>query len=129
MHVLTSCHRRGRELRARPDAGITLTELLVTMGLSTIIGALTLMLFVHVDDSTSATTDRTIGAAQARIVMQAWSAYLGVADGPSAPGSTSHRFEWVTPSSTVFYANLENRPGTSAVSPPTMIWLRLDTAH
>lgn len=133
--MLSRLSRWWRHARAAAsqDDGITLTELIVAMTLSVILGAVTMTMFVNVSNSSASTTDRTIGANQARSVLQAWSIYLHVADGPTAAGSSSHRFEWITPTSMLFYADLGNRQGgaggTGPATPPTMIWLRLDTAQ
>lgn len=128
--MLTRLVRRVRVAgRARRgDDGTSLTELLVAMGLASLLGALTLGLVVNVNSSATATTDRSIGAAQARTVLLAWTSYLRVSDGLTA-GSSSHRFEWLTSTSTLFYADLNNRSGTTAASPPTMIWLRFDATN
>src|SRR6185437_16997856 len=108
-------------------AGVSLTELLVAMGLATILGAITMQLFVYVDNSTASTTDRTVATAQARNTLQAWSGYLHVSDGSTA-GSVSTRFEWLTASDMAFYANLNNRAGDASTAPtaPRMYWLRID---
>ncbi|MCW2644414.1 MAG: Prepilin-type N-terminal cleavage/methylation protein [Pseudonocardiales bacterium] len=126
--MLTRARRRSRGARASGDAGVSLGELIIAMTLSTILGALTLQLFVDVSDSSSAGTDRTINTAQARNIMQSWSGYLHVADGATA-GVASTRFEWLTPSDLLFYAGLTNRGGSlNATGAPTMIWLRRDSA-
>jgi type II secretory pathway component PulJ len=116
--------------RAAGDAGMTLTELLVAMGLSTIIGAMTVTMFVQMASSTNATTDRTISSASVRNAVQAWTGYLRVADGTTA-GSRTNRVEWLGPNDILFYADLANRsmddPGTT--SAPTMLWLRRDSKN
>lgn len=121
---------RLRAVRERPDAGVSLMELLVSMGLSTILGALTLMLFVNVNTSTAATTDRTMSTASARNAIQAWTGYLQVADGTTA-GLKTNRIEWLTAADMLFYADINNRSMSSlgTTSAPTMIWLRLDAAN
>jgi Tfp pilus assembly protein PilW len=117
---------RLRAVRERHDAGVTLTELLVAMGLTTIIGELTMGLFLTVDKSSARTTDRAINASQARNTLQAWTGYLRVSDG-TTPGSTSNRIEWLTPNDLLFYADLYNRSGgVDTTAAATMIWLRLD---
>jgi hypothetical protein len=123
--MLSRVVRRGRVATTSKDAGVTLTELIVAMTLSVILGAVTLMLFITVNNSASATTDRTIGATQARSTLQAWTSYLRVSDGTTA-GSPSHRFEWITASDMLFHADLGNRSGTTAASTPRLVWLRLD---
>jgi hypothetical protein len=121
--------RLMRRLRSRDDAGVTLTELIVSMGLFSLVGAMTLSIFLSINNSSAATVDRTINSSSARNAIQAWSAYLRVADGTTA-GVRINRIEWLTPKDMLFYADLFNRtisaPGTTAG--PTMIWLRLDAA-
>lgn len=126
--MLTALRNRLRRVRASADAGISLPELLMTMVLTSILGAITLMLFLAVDKSTSTTSDRSINAAKARNVLQSWSSYLQVSDGPTQ-GSALNRFEWFTPTSVLFYADLYNRSqaASSAPTAPTLVWLRLDT--
>ena len=120
---------RWRALRARADAGVTLMELLVSMALTTILGTLTLMLFLNVNTSTAATTDRTITTASARAALEAWTADLQVADGTTA-GSKTNRFEWLTGNDILFYADINNRSmsGLGTTSGPVMMWLRLDAS-
>jgi type II secretory pathway component PulJ len=118
-----------RRILRRPsgDAGITVMELLVSMVLSTVLGAMTLYFFVSVDKSSASADDRTISTANARNTLEAWTSYLQVSDG-TTPGNGKNRFEWLTANDALFYANLYNRPGTGeTVNAPTMIWLRLDT--
>lgn len=124
--MLTGVRARLRTVRCGADAGVTLVELLVGMALSTIIAAMTLALFVNVNDSTQGSTDRAIVGAQARTVLQSWTSYLHVADGPTY-GNPSHRFEWITSTEMLFYADLGNRASSSAdaVTAPTTVWLRL----
>jgi type II secretory pathway component PulJ len=112
----------------RRDDGITLTELLVVMALGTIVGALTMGMMIQVSNSTTSTTDRTISSASARNVIQAWTAYLRVADGTTA-GTGTNRIEWLTAKDMLFYADLKNRNlnNVATTAAPTMIWLRLDT--
>jgi hypothetical protein len=118
----------GRRRRGA-DAGITLAELVVAMGLSTLVGALTLTLFVSVTKSSGATVDRTVNSAAARNLIQSWAGYLHVADGTTA-GSRVNRIEWLTPTDMLFYADLNNRSMSSLATTgsPTMIWLRRDSA-
>lgn len=124
--MLTIVARRLGRTAAANDAGVTLTELIVAMTLSVILGAITLTLLITVNNSASATTDRTIGSAQAATTLQAWTSYLRVSDGTTA-GSPGHRFEWITPTDILLHADLGNRTGSAAAVAPTLIWLRLDT--
>jgi hypothetical protein len=102
-------------LRSRGDAGISLTELIVSMTLFSIVGAMTLGIFLSINTTAGATVDRTINSSSARNAIEAWSGYLHVADGTTA-GVRTNRIEWLAPNDMLFYAA------------PTMIWLRLDSA-
>lgn len=129
--MLSRGRRRVLAARASGDAGVTLSELIVAMTLSVILGAMTLRLFISVNDSTTNTTDRTISSSSARNAIQAWTSYLRVADGPTA-GSSLYRFEWITPGDMMFHANLYNRAtsgaGVATTTAAAMIWLRIDSA-
>jgi prepilin-type N-terminal cleavage/methylation domain-containing protein len=129
--MLINLWRRALDARGSGDAGVTLTELIVAMTLSAILGAMTLMLFVQVNSAASGTNDRTINTSSARNAIQAWTSYLRVADGPTA-GSSLYRFEWITPGDLMFHANLYNRAtsgaGVASTSAGTMVWLRIDSA-
>lgn len=120
---------RLRALRSRGDVGITLTELIVSMGLFSMIGAMTLGIFLSIDKATSSTTDRTISSASARNVIQSWASYVRVADG-TTPGIKTNRIEWLTADDMLFYADLYNRSidTVGTTSAPTMMWLRRDTS-
>jgi Tfp pilus assembly protein PilV len=126
--MLTAAARRARDLRLRGEAGVSLIELLMAMVLTTILGAITLTLFVQVDKATTTNTDRAVNTGQARTVLESWSSYLQVSDGPTA-GNAVNRFEWFTSTDVAFYANLYNRSQTavSTTGAPTLIWLRLDS--
>ncbi len=119
--------RRRRRSKTTDDAGVTLIEVVVAMSLSTILGTVALLFFTAANDSAASSLDRSISSAQARVALQSWTAYLRVSDGPAA-GNPSHRFEWITPTSTLFYADLGNRTGTAAAGAPRMVWLRYDAA-
>jgi prepilin-type N-terminal cleavage/methylation domain-containing protein len=114
-----------RRPRAADDAGVTLIEVIVAMTLSTILGTAALLFFTAANDSAASSLDRSVSSAQARIALQSWTSYLRVSDGPAA-GNPSHRFEWITSTSTLFYADLGNRTGDAAAAAPRMVWLRYD---
>lgn len=126
----TGLMRRLREAAVASDAGVTLVELIVAMTLSTILGAMTLSLFINIDTSSANTTDRTMNTASARNALQAWTEYIGVADGPTV-GSRVNRIEWLTSNDMMMHVDLFNRTmssvGTTAA--PTMVWLRRDVAN
>lgn len=117
--------RRRRRSRTTDDAGVTLIEVVVAMGLSTILGTAALLFFTAANDSAASSLDRSVSSAQARTALQSWTSYLRVSDGPAA-GNPSHRFEWITPTSTLFYADLGNRSGATVAGAPRMVWLRYD---
>jgi hypothetical protein len=127
--MLTALRHRLARVHATRDAGISLMELVMAMTLSVILGAITSVLLIGVDSSTAASTDRAIDSGKAHNVLQAWTSYLQVSDGP-APGSVVNRFEWFTASSVMFYSDLFNRSQGSlgSTSAPTLVWLRLDSA-
>jgi hypothetical protein len=127
--MLSALTSRVRRVAASGDAGISLMELVMAMVLSVVLGAITSVLFLAVDKSTAASTDRAIDSGKARNVLQSWTSYLQVADGPAA-GSAVNRFEWFAPTNVLFYADLFNRSQTqlATTGTPTLIWLRLDTA-
>jgi hypothetical protein len=120
--------RRARSIAASGDAGITLMELLIGMVLNLIVAALTAGIFISVNNSTTASVDRTVSTDSARTTIQNWTAYLRVADGKTA-GVKTNRIEWLAPNDMLFYADLYNRSvdNLSVTSAPTMIWLRLDS--
>jgi hypothetical protein len=120
--------RRVRALLASGDAGITLMELIIGMVLNMIIGALTVGIFLSVNNSSNNSVDRTVSTSNARNTVQDWTAYFRVADGKTA-GVKTNRVEWLTANDVLFYADLYNRTVTNltATAAPTMIWLRLDT--
>ena len=128
--MLTALRRRLEHVRSSADAGLSLTELIVAMALTSVLGAITLMLFVAVDRSTSTTSDRAINDGKARTTLQAWSTYLQVSDGPNA-GSALNRFEWVSAGNILFFADLYNRSASSlsTTSAPKLVWLRLDSSN
>ena len=109
---------RRRFARVRGDDGITLVELIVTMSLMSIVGALSLTFFL----GSSTTNARTIDAAQtasgARNAVTAWSGLLQVADSTN-PGGTDDRITALTPTSITFAADLNNRPACTTAPCPT----------
>jgi Tfp pilus assembly protein FimT len=107
--------RRWRELRQAPtDAGVSLVELLVSMGLMTLVGGLALTYFVSSGTTTSRTTDTSFAAAQARTAMSAVTTLLRLADSPtSQAGYSASRFEnGFTAAQATFYSNVNNNRAT-----------------
>lgn len=129
MLTITRIHARIRRTAAG-DAGVSLIELVVGMALATIVGAMTLATFVGANDAVNTTTDRLVGTANARNTLQTWQSLIQVADSPQtmntcSTGSTQHRFEWLTSTEVLFYANLSNRKPDGTCLPPQLIWLAL----
>jgi type II secretory pathway pseudopilin PulG len=113
--------RRWRELRTQPrDAGMTLTELLVGMGLMTIIGGMCVSFFAAMLTQTSRTTDASFTTANARTAMRTITTALQLADTPtSQPGYSTDRFVTITATSVTFYSNVtDNRPAPASGSAP-----------
>jgi prepilin-type N-terminal cleavage/methylation domain-containing protein len=115
------------------DAGVTLTEVLVAMVLTSIVGAMTVLMFTSTSSAVSDTTDSLTGSGDARVTLQTWQTLLQAADTPqrddvcnSGEGG-EHRFEWITTREILFYANLGNRSTDSSgtCTPQTMVWLAL----
>ena len=118
----------AKRLRDRGDAGMTLAELAVSMGLATVVGAMTLVVFLSANTTVRNTDDQLIGTANARNILQSWRGLIQVADAPQPTGncptgSTAHRFEWLTTTETLFYAGVNNRSSDDACTPPQLIWL------
>jgi type II secretory pathway pseudopilin PulG len=103
--VLTAAARRRR---AADDAGITLIELIVSMTITTILMTFGIVFFVQAERSgykSSLTNQQT---ADARLTLDSWTSMLRVAGWLDQSAKTD-RFEEITPTKIVFYANLNNR--------------------
>jgi Tfp pilus assembly protein PilW len=117
--------RRLQALRAAPrDAGVTLTELMVGMGLMTIIGIMGVNFVVSASSQTSRTLDASFATANGRTAMSTIVSELRLADTPTAQaGYPTGRFQTMAPGSIVFYANLATtaRTGSATRNPPAMV--------
>ena len=100
--MLTRLRRRvaGR----RPDAGVTLIELLVAMTLATLFGSFAMVWFLGASDASTATTSADLGTASARNALQTWAALLRVAGSSSDPGSGTDRIVSLSATSITFNA-------------------------
>lgn len=97
----------ARRLGNRDDAGISLTELIVSMALTSIlmaIGGTFLITSMHTTADTTLTNGQT---ADARLTLDSWIAKLRVAS--YLDSAHTDRIEELTPNKIVFYANLDNR--------------------
>lgn len=121
-------HHHRPAPRVGADAGVTLIELMVGMVLAMIVGALTLSFFLTMDRASNDTVDSNVTTASARNVIEAWTRLLSLADSPQTAGDSAGRFEQITPTSVVFYANMNNnRSSTSGVrTAPTKVSLSLE---
>lgn len=111
--MLTPQPYRGRARfgRARPtgDAGITLTELVVTMSLMSIVAALALTSLLGTNDISTRTTEAGLGTASARTTMGSWTGLLHVAV-ISDPAAPDVRALTITPTAISFRAQLASLP-------------------
>jgi type II secretory pathway pseudopilin PulG len=131
--MLSRLVRRIRRA-ATGDAGINLLELMVATTITAILGAAATMYFVGSENSSNRTIATTQASAGARITLDSWTSMLRVADWLDTSTKTD-RFEEITPTEIVFYADLNNRPTDCAtnptdcqlVTPPTKVVLMLQT--
>lgn len=107
------------------DAGMSLIELIVAMGLAVVVMALSMNFFVGALQHSDAATTDSINTASARIALDSWSSLIRVADSAVSPGTSDGRIESISPTDLVFYANLGNRTGTDTVQAPTKVWLSM----
>lgn len=106
---------RVRSLRRQmaDDRGITLADLMVAMALTAILGTMAILFFVpttHLGYKTVLTNQNT---GDARLTLDEWTGMLRMA-GWLDPNTKVDRFEEVTPTKIVFYANLGNRSSSSS---------------
>jgi hypothetical protein len=128
--MLTAIARRRRQMmrRDRADLGVSLIELVVAMGLMTVIGAMTLAFFISMNTADSRTVDANISTAGARNALETWTRLLTVADSSQTAALGTGRFQQITPTTAIFYANMNsNRASTSAArTAPTKVFLSLE---
>jgi type II secretory pathway pseudopilin PulG len=119
---------RLRRLRS-DDRGITLAELLVAMGISTIIGTVGVFFFVGASRTGYKTVLTNQNTGDARVTLDSWTSMLRVA-GWLDTGAQTDRFEEITPTKIVFYANLDNRTtADQTVGAVTKVALMLRTTN
>lgn|GEM_PF-2187058 len=112
--------RRWRTLRSglaasrlADDRGVTLAELMISMILTTILGTMAVLFFVGASHAGYKTVLTNQNSGDARLTLDSWTSMLRVA-GWLDPTTQADRFEEVTSTKIVFYANLNNR--STAVS-------------
>jgi len=109
--------------------GITLADLLVSMTLTTILGTMAVMFFVGATHLGYRTVLTNQNSSDGRVVLDSWTTKLRVA-GWLDPSTRADRFEEVTSTKIVFYANLNNRVASTsapyqAPAPTTKVALML----
>jgi len=107
---------RSRALRSRlaaDERGVTLAELMVSMVLTTILGTMAVLFFVGASHAGYKTVLTNQNSGDARLTLDSWTSMLRVA-GWLDPSLQTDRFEEITSTKIVFYANLNNR--STAVS-------------
>jgi hypothetical protein len=111
--VLSRCWRTVRFRLASEDRGVTLAELMVSMILTTILGTMAVLFFVGASHAGYKTVLTNQNSGDARLTLDSWTSMLRVA-GWLNPSTEADRFEEITKTKIVFYANLNNR--STAVS-------------
>lgn len=111
--------RRARRIRLSDDRGVTLAELMVSMTLTTILGSMAVLFFVGAIHEGYRTVLTNQNSGDARITLDSWTSMLRVA-GWLDPNTEADRFEEITSTKIVFYANLNNRATSTSApySPP-----------
>jgi hypothetical protein len=131
--MLTALHRRHMRIRhhAGDDKGVSLIELVVSMVLMTVIGTMTLTFFVSMNSADTKTVDTNIGTGGARTVLEAWTRMLTLADSPTSAGISSGRFQQITPTTAIFYSNMNvNRATSTGVrTAPMKVFLSLENGQ
>jgi hypothetical protein len=108
------------------DAGMTLAEIVVASALTIVIGTMATTFFVAAIRTTSRVTLANQETSDARTTLDSWTSLLRLA-GWLDPNTMADRFEEITPTKIVFYANLNNRSTTDqTVGAPTKVALFLD---
>jgi hypothetical protein len=116
---------------SRRDEGVSLIELVMAMGLMTVMGAMTLTFFISLSSASTKTVNGNVGTSSARGVLEAWTRLLSLADSPSTAGGGTGRFVQLTPTSAIFYANVNNNRATNSGvrTAPTKISLALENGQ
>jgi type II secretory pathway pseudopilin PulG len=94
-------------VRSGRDRGITLIELVVAMTVTTIVGVVAINFLITSSQDGTKTTLTNQATADARATLDSWTSLLRVAGWLDRSAQTD-RFEEITPTKIVFYANLKN---------------------
>jgi prepilin-type N-terminal cleavage/methylation domain-containing protein len=114
--VAHSAARRIRRVSTGGDRGITLTELIIAMALSSILGTMTLLVFLGLNTASTTTVERSLSASEARVILSSWSSLLQVAESPSRNAAAQPAFARATATELCFYASLDNRSPASGAA-------------
>jgi Prokaryotic N-terminal methylation motif len=101
----------SRAVRSRlrtDDRGVTLAELMISMILTTILGTMAVLFFVGASHAGYRTVLTNQNSGDARLTLDSWTSMLRVG-GWLDPSLQADRFEEITSTKIVFYANLDNR--------------------
>lgn len=106
------------------DAGVTLVEMLVGMGLMLIVATLATNFLISSTAQTTRVTDQGLLGSSVRSAMNQIVATLRVADSPTAAaGATTNRFITITSTELTFYSNISptDRSGTATRTAPSEV--------
>lgn len=119
-HWTSQLWKAARSRLKANDSGVTLAELMVSMMLTTILGTMAVLFFVGASHAGYRTVLTNQNSADARLTLDSWTSMLRVA-GWLDPSTQADRFEEVTATKIVFYANLKNRstPTTGPFTAPS----------
>ncbi|MEO7263032.1 MAG: prepilin-type N-terminal cleavage/methylation domain-containing protein [Jatrophihabitantaceae bacterium] len=109
--MLSGPLQAARSRLGADDRGVTLAELMVSMILTTILGTMAVLFFVGSSHAGFKTVLTNQNSGDARLTLDSWTSMLRVA-GWLDPSIQADRFEEVTSTKIVFYANLGNRSTT-----------------
>ncbi len=122
--MLTRLRDEARRRRALlgDEAGLTLAELIVTMSLMSIVGAMSLFFVVDMNQQADRTRVASVSVSDSRTALAAFTQAVQFADSPTAqPGSATGRFESIAANKIVFYSNGVNRSGAAVRTAPNKV--------
>lgn len=105
----------------RDDRGISLVEVMVAMGLTAILGAMTLLVFLGLNNAARPASEQSFSASEARVVLDSWNRLVQLAESPERSPESYPAFESITSHDIIFYASLDNRSGTNLFTLPTRV--------
>ena len=106
------------------DAGMTTLELITAMTISSILGAMTLFVFLSLTSGAASSVERSLSASQARVVLSSWNSLFQLAESPVREVQVIPAFEKVTTTEVIFYSSIDNRDRDSeAFDLPTKVRL------